>query len=235
MAGKTWHQCCVVVGHGKPVVRRCSTHARIFGAASALAILSWGPLAAEGAPILPAGSLWQYTFCDPTADPTWNTTTGLGGACGWAEGNAPFSNVGGVDDFSFNNAGTYWPATSDDVAGPFHDDLWVRLALDLTGYDLSTVLWELGVDNGFKLFLNGVMLASDNQEGYTHRWEYSGTLPGAIPGLNVIALALEDHGVRTAFDMQITGDLVPVPEPGTMMLVGLGGLGLAARRKLRTR
>jgi len=183
---------------------------------------------------VPSGALWQYTFCDPTADLTWTLTTGLGGACGWLEGPAPFSNVVGVDPFGYEyRNGTFWAENYDDQEGPFFDNLWVRRTIDLTHYDLSTVFWQMAVDNGYKMYLNGTLLGSDNQEGYTYAWEYSGIFPNATQGVNILALALEDHGVRTAFDMEIIG--TPVPEPGTLVLVGMGGLALAARFRRRTR
>jgi hypothetical protein len=211
---------------------------RHVGAASALVCVLTLPTAAAAGPIVPSGALWQYTFCDPTTDPAWTTTLGLGGPCEWQEGPAPFSNVEGNDPFGFQKrTGTYWKENKNDYDGPFTDNLWVRRALDLTGIDLSTVAWQMAVDNGYKLYLDGVFLGSDNQEGYTWSWEYSGTFPNATPGVNILALALEDHGVRTAFDMQITGTPVPVPvpEPGTIALVGMGGLALAARFRRRTR
>jgi len=217
---------------------RSSLSVRHVAAAAAVACVLALPGAATAGPIVPAGALWQYTFCDPTADPTWTTTLGLGGPCEWREGPAPFSNVEGNDEFGFQHRnGTYWAEDHGDQDGPFDDNLWVRRALDLTHVDLSTLLWHLAVDNGYKLYLNGVFLGGDNQEKYTWWWEYSGTLPGALQGVNILALALEDHGVRTAFDMEITGTPipVPVPEPGTMMLVGMGGLALAARFRRRTR
>ena len=48
-------------------------------------------------------------------------------------------------------------------------------------------------------------------------------------GINVIAVALEDHGRVTAFDMHVTA---AIPEPGTyaLLLAGLGMLGFLARR-----
>lgn len=154
---------------------------------------------AQSVTVLPPGHTWEYTFADPTGDPSWNTTTG-----GWATGPAPFATACGVSN-PFD-IGTYWPADGSDG-----DDLWVRTAIDLTGIDLSTVTWGLGVDNGFTLYANGGLpVASGNAEGYTFQWEYSGSFGSSlVPGVNVIAVALEDHGGCTAFDMEITGTPVP--------------------------
>ena len=174
---------------------------------------------------------------DPTLDLTWNTTTG-----GWTTGAAPFGNVPvgevafGTLDFGY---ATYWAPGGDiDLPyGSFIDDLWVRTTLDLSSWDLETLVWDLGVDNGFKLYANGVLVAAENAEMYTERWEYSGGFGGALTsGVNVIALALEDHGGLTAFDMQITGrekGSARVPEGGTAALLfglGLSGLGLLRLR-----
>jgi hypothetical protein len=266
--------------------------------------------------ILPAGHTWEYTFVDPTADPTWNESTGV-----WAAGAAPFG-VGGsgltpvtpwpADTNGFGSvivdvdavanhlsetpvalnlpAGTYqftvigtseggafdaWDAwgfgtgwltayrfsTSAGISDVEHngvfatpqlareaatdgvtvtlptaetvyfsnadvnngdnsggvsirvsngDDLWVRTEIDLTGYDLSTVSWDLGVDNGFTLFANGTPVGSGAASGGTTEWEYSGGFGDSlVAGPNVIAVALNDWGGATGFDMQITGELDP--------------------------
>jgi hypothetical protein len=143
--------------------------------------------------LLYPGTLWEYTFTNPTSDPAWNSTSG-----DWTTGLAPFGNEF-TGDFAF---ATLW--TSDFIEG--NDDLWVRTTVDLTGFDLSTVHWDLGVDNGFKLYANGILVASATAHGYTFRWEYSGGFGGAlVSGVNYIALALDDYGTSTAFDMQITG------------------------------
>ena len=169
--------------------------------------------------VLSPASTWEYTFTDPTGNATWNTTTG-----GWTTGLAPFgNNTGAGDGFDYN---TFWGPDGADG-----DDLWVRVAVDLTGYDLSTIEYDLGVDNGFSLYVNGLLLAGNNAEGYTFRWEYSGAVSSGLltSGVNVFALALEDHGGLTAFDMQLRGDRIPVgvPDGGSaVLLLGLATLGL---------
>lgn len=193
----------------------------------ALGILAMGTVASAD-PILAPGSLWEYTFSDPTADETWNTTTGEG----WLTGLAPFgNNLGGYssDPLGLFDYRTLWKAD-----GPDGDDLWVRTTFDTGGFNLGSIRWNLGVDNGFKLYLNGTQVAGTNGEGYTSRWEYTGDF-GAylLPGTNVLAVALEDHGGLTAFDMEVVGT---VPEPSSFLLLVIGLAGLTgARRRLSRR
>lgn len=186
------------------------------------------PVCAQADAILAPGHTWEYTFADPTAVSTWATSTG-----GWTTGPAPFGNytTGSYDPAGYFSWKTWWEV---DAVVENGDDLWVRTKIDLTGYNLATISWDLGVDNGFKLYANGVLVSQANGEGYTYRWEYSGDFSAVSlnSGLNVFAVALEDHGGLTAFDMQITGS--PVPVPPAILLLGSGLLGLlTVRRRLR--
>lgn len=222
----------------KPFFMKINT---IINAASLLVATLCLSVSAHAATVLAPGALWEYTAADPTLDPAWNNSTG-----GWNTGSAPFGNVPvgelayGTLDFGY---ATYWAPGdfSTNLDGSFVDDLWVRTSINVSSLDLGTILWDLGVDNGFKLYANGILVAQNNAEMYTNRWEYSGDFGSAlIDGVNVIALALEDHGGLTAFDMQITGREKPnasVPEAGTSFFLfglGLSGIGfLTSRLKAR--
>jgi gliding motility-associated-like protein len=144
--------------------------------------------------ILSAGSEFEYSF--DSAPGNWTTTTG-----GWKKGNAPFGsdNSNSNPDFFYN---TLWPSDNDDGI-----DLYIRRTIDLTGYDLSTINWYMGVDNGYTLYVNGNRVSSNYSEGITYRWEYSGTLPQNFlkQGINIVAIALENKRGYTAFDMMIKG------------------------------
>jgi hypothetical protein len=195
------------------------------------ALLAFSPVA-SAAVVLPAGSTWEYTFTDPGG---LGWTTGSGG---WSTGSAPFGNYisAGVGDSydpnGYFNYNTLWPAAPADPVER-DDDLWVRTTFNSNGFYLSSIGWNLGVDNGFTLYLNGTQIFAANGEGYTSRWEYSGSFaPHVLPGLNYLAVALEDHGGLTAFDMEVVGQ--PVPEPGTLLLLGSGISALALRRRRKS-
>jgi hypothetical protein len=162
--------------------------------------------------LLPAGHKWEYTFSDPTGDPSWNTTTG-----GWQTGPAPFGNqtnppAGYSQDFNYN---TYWD----------QDKLWVRTTINTHA---ENVTWNLGVDNEYRLFLNGDLVSVGGDTGYTYRWEYSGDFSPDIlnPGANIIALELDNWGDESAFDMEVT-----VPIPAAIWLFGSGLVGFLGLRK----
>lgn len=221
--------------------------------AAVLAVGAMGTFSANAAvfDLVAAGSLWEYTFADPTANTSWNTTTG-----GWDTGLAPFgNNIAGpgslypnVDPdghFDFNTPWAVGPA--DDVA-PYEDDLWVRTTfnVDQLGWVFDSFTWGLGTDNGYTLYLNGNLISGPaNADGYTYRWEYSGILNQHLnlSGVNVLAVALEDHGGLTAFDMQVQGigtyteptnsapAVVPIPAAAPLGLLGMGVVSLIARRR----
>jgi len=148
--------------------------------------------------VLSAGNTFEYSFDVPPAG--WMNSIG-----GWSVGNAPFGDQvnGGPPEFDYN---TYWPPGVPDH--PDGNDLYLRRQINLADYNLSTIRWYIGVDNGFTLYVNGHRIDSSYDEGYTYRWEYSGIIPAGLltQGNNIIALALSDNGGATAFDIMITGE-----------------------------
>jgi PEP-CTERM motif len=235
-------------------------HVRHFAAIAMTLSLFAVPSMAESSTILAPNSFWDYSTtanpnmpfgysaCDPTGSATWNTAALGTGGCTWLNGQAPFGNASGNPynpDFWFN---TYWYGTgantcADDnaaciAANP--NDFWVRRTVDFSGLNLATLHWDIGVDNGYTLYLNGIQISTNIGPNSADRWEYSGDFGGAaVAGNNIIALALNDFSGATAFDMQITADLtrqvdpVPAPEPATIALLGMGtALVFASRKRL---
>jgi hypothetical protein len=135
------------------------------------------------------GSVFEYSSTVPPAG--WQTSSG-----GWPQGALPFS---GVDTGSVPNT-TYWPLGS---------TYYLRKQIDLTNYNLSSINWSIGVDNGYSLYLNGVLISSDNQGGPATEWEYIGDFPQNLLnlGTNYIALIISDDGAGGAsFNMKVTGN-----------------------------
>jgi hypothetical protein len=187
--------------------------------------------------LVPPGGLWEYTVEAPGSG--WQTGDSAGVT--WLQGRAPFGNCGplGGDapDCAFWNiqpeffAATRWPEDGEDGI-----DLWVRTAVAIDESDVGQpVFWQLGVDNGYALYINGALVSQDNSEGFTHRWEYTGTTVLSQVGENFIAVELHDHGGLTWFDMTMDFGTVPpaIPEPQTyaLMLAGLALLGAFVCRK----
>lgn len=142
----------------------------------------------------------------------------------WLTGAAPFGNVSS-GDFGYN---TYWQENFDPL---------LRKSITLANPVTMTV--NLGADNGFGFYVNGALITGANAEGYTNRWEYTFSVDAShfVAGNNVIALALEDHGGLTAFDMQMLGPpSTNVPEPGACTVLAIGIVNtfwLLRRRKMR--
>ncbi len=179
-----------------------------------------GATAAYSAPvtIINQGDSWQYSTLSQDLWPVWNTFNygSIGwGSLAWSNGNAAFGSAGGL---SHN---TYWGINT---------DLALQKQISVNGIFNGSLTLNAASDNGFAVFINGLEVVRQNAEGYTSYWEYSFAVnPNVfIVGVNTIQVVAEDHGGSSFFDMKLSGDLQPVPEPSTLLLFGAGLAGLGA-------
>ena len=182
---------------------------------------------------------------------------------GWFSGQAPFADGAGTIGDVGNAGAPFAPDAADPIppAGTswaVHYDPFLRLEFNLPTPTALTI-W-LAVDNGtFGMYLNGVQAtAAVSAEGAAFRWEHVYDVAAAFTfaGRNEFAVQLEDHGGATGFVMMITADdgatntdftnnpppppqpdpddHLPMPEPITLGLFGVGLAGIASLRRRRT-
>lgn len=144
--------------------------------------------------IIYPNSNWEYKLA--SIESNWKITTG-----GWNLGQAPFGNArnntrhdpAGLFDYK-----TYWGGRS---------TLYVRKKFNLSDYNLNTIKFHIGVDNGYELYINGILVSKNSAPFYTKRWEYEGMIPASFLKRedNIIAIIITDDGDLATFDMQLTG------------------------------
>lgn len=119
-----------------------------------------------------------------------------------------------------------------------------RTTFNLTGFDPSTasLTGRWGADNiGVDVLLNGTSTGISLPDGTTtdnfaslHEFNIGS---GFQPGVNTLDFVVQDIGGRAAFRTELSGTAnpatttAPTPEPSSILLFALGGLGLLAHRR----
>ena len=180
------------------------------------------PVFAAPVTLVDQGSVWQYDqFSTPDLWVDWSAAN-YGSfdwdSATWSTGNAAFGNRS-----SYN---TYWAANT---------DLALAQTFSIDDALTSSLTLNVAADNGFMVFINGAQIAKENAEGFTSYWEYTLSIPNSYfsMGDNLIQVLAEDHGGATFFDLKLSGETAPVPEPATFILLGSGLAGLAFYRRKR--
>jgi len=203
-----------------------------------LLILKISPLYA--APInmnIQSGSSWLTTTTESAG---WTTASFDDSA--WINAYAPYPNV--FTPQSITLPGTtaeymwYWDSASAPNGSIGSDIAFFRYNFNLSLAPDSLPLIGQGfvaADDNFEFYVNGTQLLSSNPSindiNPAHFVDFSSLLQN---GDNVLSIKAEDlGGFEWAFFDGIIKTTVAVPEPGTIVLLSLGMLGMYSNRKRR--
>jgi hypothetical protein len=127
--------------------------------------------------------------------------------------------------------GNTWYPNYGDLVGFYSFDL----TFDMTGLDPSTawITGNVAHDNYLSVFFNGVNLGISNPTQFTDLTRGGFAIDdGFLSGLNHLIFQVENVNVGQGTSpigllVTLQGEATPVPEPSTLLFLGMGLLGLA--------
>ncbi len=187
----------------------------------------------------------SLNWTNPTPDPADNTRTSwlFPGDYQHGGGDPTFNPVPFAPDLStaslalgdwLNSPTTLnlnWSFSSIPSTWTINDETAIIYKINAGSTGLDNVILNLGVDNGIFVWFDGMFEEGWLAPGGSTLGEYSLDFGSLTAGDHFLQILREDHGGGTGFNISMTGDIAPVPEPATMLLLGTGLAGLASARR----
>ena len=173
--------------------------------------------------------LYRNLFGDFSLNPGENWQLNSFDHSSWTAGQTPFGNYPDVPNLIDGREPlTYWPAG---IESPkYYSHMYVYANFSLSEPASLTALCT--VDNGYKLYIDGILMDSQDAGGFAYLWEYQVPNIQLEAGSHDIGIHFFDYGRATGADFALIDPSVPVPEPSVIALSFLGLVWLV-RRKLR--
>lgn len=142
-----------------------------------------------------------------------------------------FTSEFGADWLGGDYTGGTWSGLGAAIPSTWSVNTETAIVYDFFLDSLSDLTIDVGVDNGIVLWLDGAFLFGATRSGGASLNEYDINLSGISAGTHSLQILRADHGGSTGYAIEVNAAAAKVPEPGTLGLIGLGLVGLAATRR----